>query len=390
MKKFDFSIGWFSFLFSLSIVLLFSIISHFYIQESIQTIKAQEEQAITCYINKLTGKVKSIEDLRLLTFGTLESFEYQIAIIDNGNKLLYSTFAITPTYNLSKITYFQGDSVFYNATKYFDDVSEVKVIVQKKIDYSSIITKIIVIFLAALVFLVGCSLFLYFHIKNIYAHITTQLDAFFKDAIHEIRTPLGVVQINLDFLENNLESSMPLKRAQGGLRSLTSVYESLEYCIKNKKVKYKKETIDLSEFIKNRIDFFKVLAEIKEVKIESIIQKDITVFISRVELQRLIDNNLSNAIKYSKNQTLIHIELYLQNDFLYLKFSNYGEKIQDVNKIFQRYYRGDEIKGGFGLGLSIVEHICHIYNIHINVTSDAEGHTTFLYVIPQTILQRNS
>ncbi len=372
---------------------MLSIISHFYIQESIQTINAKEEHLIACYANKLTEKAKNIDELKQLLFGTQESFEYKIAIIDSANKLIYSSFDKTPTYNLSKVTYLKGDSVFYNAIKHFNDVGNVKVVFEKKLDYSSVKTKIIVIITSSLLFLIGCAFFLYFHIKNIHTHITTQLDAFFKDAIHEIRTPLGVVQINLDFLENNNKASMPLKRAQGGLRNLTSVYESLEYCIKNKKIKYKKESINLTDFIKNRIDFFKVLAEIKDVTIEDAIEDaiedEITIYMSRIELQRLIDNNLSNAIKYSKESTQISIHLYQESTFLYLKFSNYGDTIQDINKIFQRYYRGDDdIRGGFGLGLSIVEHICRIYDIHIEVSSSEDGYTTFLYKIPQKNLQR--
>ena len=390
MKKFNPSIGLFSFLFSLTIVILFSIISHFYIKESILNIKATEEHLISCYANKITNKLQSIDEFKQLIFGTLESFQYKIAIIDSNNKLLYSSFDITPTYNLSKITYFKDDKVFYNSIKQFTDVGDVKVIFEKKLNYSIIKEKSIILILVNLIFLVGCSLFLYFHMKNIYTHITKKLDAFFKDAIHEIRTPLGVIQINLDFIENSNVSSMALKRAQGGVRNLTSVYESLEYCIKNKKVKYKKESINISHFLRNRIDFFNVLAEIKDVAIHYEIQDNIMVYMSRIELQRLIDNNLSNAIKYSKNNTQIRSILYIKDSSLFLEFSNYGDPIKDTSKIFKRYYRGDDIRGGFGLGLSIVEYICGIYDITINVTSNEEGYTKFIYEIPQKNIQGNA
>jgi hypothetical protein len=345
---------------------------------------------VGCYANKITGKVHTIAELKELLFGTQESFEYKIAIIDANNKLLYSSFEVTPEYNLSQITYSKDDKVFYNSIKYFQDAGDVKVIFEKKIDYSQIKKKSIIIVSCCFLFLIGCSFFLYYHLKKIYANITKKIDIFFKDAIHEIRTPLGVLQINLDFLENTNESSMPLKRAQGGVRNLTSIYESLEYFIKNKKIKYKKESINMSQFLKNRIDFFKVLGEIKDVALEYDIEEDIFIHISRIELQRLIDNNLSNAIKYSSNNSKIKIALYHKNGFLHLEFSNYGDMIQDIDKIFQRYYRGDNIRGGFGLGLNIVEYICNLYGILIKVTSTQEGYTTFLYTIPQKNLQRNS
>lgn len=380
MKKFNLSIGWFSFLFSVTISFVFAVIAHFYMQESIKNTKLHEEHLIGCYANTITNKNQSLDEFKKLRFGTLESFIYKIALIDINHKLLYTTFDKNPTYyNMKKITYYEDGSVYYNNIVDFADIKEVKIIVQKKLDFSNIKKKSIIIISATFIFLMCCSLFLYFHIREIYASTNKKIDAFFKDAIHEIRTPLGVIQINLDFLENTIENSMPLKRAQGGLRNLTSVYESLEYSIKNKKVKYKKENINISRFIKNRIDFFMVLADIKNINIDYLIEEDIFIYISRIELQRLIDNNISNAIKYSDEKSKIEILLTKKENDLFMKFSNYGKQIEDTGKIFKRYFRGDEIKGGFGLGLSIVAYICNIYNICIDVTSNKEGYTTFTY-----------
>ena len=391
MKKFNISIGWFSFLFTFFIVFFFSVLSYLYIKESIQTINAHEEHLVACYANRITNRKQSIAEFKKLIFGSIESFTHKIAIIDNhSNKILYSTFDKPPVYELSKVTYLKNESVYYNSSKVFSDVGTVKFIIKKDIDYSSIKEKGIVLTVSIILFFILCSLFLYYHIQGIYSNITKQLDAFFKDAIHEIRTPLGVIQINLDFLENTMESSMPLKRAQGGLRNLSSVYESLEYSIKNRKVNYKKETINFTQFLKNRIDFFHVLAEIKYIDINSIIEPNINISISRVELQRLIDNNLSNAIKYSKENTQINISLYIENNLIHMKFSNFGDIIKHPEKIFNRYYRGDDIKGGFGLGLNIVQYICSIYNIFINVNSKEDGETIFLYKFPQKIAQKGN
>jgi len=389
LKKFNLSIGWFSFLFTLSIMFVFSILSHLYMQESINTTNSHEEHLVACYANKITNREQSIEEFKKLIFGSLESFTHKIAIIDNNNEVLYSTFEKVPPYDLSKTTYFKDGYVYYNSPKIFSYVGTVKFIMGKKVDYSGIKKKSIILITSVILFIILCSLFLYYHIKSIYNNINKQLDAFFKDAIHEIRTPLGVVQINLDFLENTMESSMALKRAQGGLRNLSSVYESLEYSIKNKKVVYKKEHINLTQFIKNRIDFFYVLAEVKNIDIKSSIESDITAHISRVELQRLIDNNLSNAIKYSKENTQIEINLFIEDNFVYMKFSNFGEVIKNTNKIFNRFYRGDDINGGFGIGLNIVEYICRVYHIQVEVSSTQDGNTIFLYKFPPKIAKKD-
>jgi hypothetical protein len=375
----------FSFLFSLALVLILSIISHFYIQESIQTLEESEKHKVECFANKILSKKQSYKDFRKMLYGSLESFTYKIAILDDNNTVIYSTFKQTPTYNPNKMSYYKDGSIFYNNIIFFEDRGISKIILQDKIDYSGIKTKGFIIIFLCFLFLIGCSFFLYFHIKDLYTSINERLDLFFKDAMHEIRTPLGVLQINLDFLENNLENSMPLKRAQGGLRNLTSVYESLEYSIKNQKVKYKKEELCLSTFLKTRIDFFNVLAEIKMIKIISSIQEDIFVVFSREELQRLIDNNISNAIKYSKEETQVSICVFVnEEEDITLEFINQGDPIPEPQKIFQRYYRGDQIRGGFGIGLNIVEYICNLYRIKYCVTS-MQGHNVFLYTIPKNI-----
>ena len=364
-------------------VILASIISHFYIGESIANIKAHEEHRLACYANKVTEKEQSIEDFKKTQFGTLESFTNKVAIIDGDNRLLYTTFEQTPPFNFEEKTYFKEGSVYYNSLKNFTDTGTVKVIFAKELDFSSVHIKIVIILGAILFFLVGSSLFLYFHIKDIYANITKELDGFFKSAIHEIRTPLGVIQINLDFLENSaVANSMPLKRAQGGVRNLTSVYESLEYCIKQKKVRYKKEDINLSKFLKYRIDFFSVLAEIKDVQIKSEVADGVHLYMSQIEAQRLVDNNLSNAIKYAKEHTTITIKLSKLDTHILLSFSNYAKPIENINKIFKQYYRDDNVKGGFGLGLSIVENICMLYNIGIHAVSNDDGLIVFSYKIP--------
>lgn len=368
---------------------IFSIVFYFYINESIATIKAQEEHLIACYANRITNSEQSVDEFKELVFGTLESFTYKVAILDMNNKTIYSTFDSTPEYKVAVKTYFQDNKVYYNNTKYFTDTGTVKIIFEKTIDFSGIKKKAIYIVIINIVFLIACSLFLYFHIKDIYSNITKKLDLFFKDAVHEIRTPLGVLQINLDFLDNTTSNSIPLKRAQAGLKNLTSVYESLEFCIKDKKIKYKKETLNMSKFLEKRVDFFRVLAEIKNIEIKHSIEKEIYIYITRTELQRLIDNNISNAIKYSKKHTKIEIKLYVKDKSVVLFFSNHGDYIKNTNEIFKRYYRGDDIRGGFGIGLSIVNYICNIYNIEINVTSQKNGYSTFTYIIPQKISKKD-
>ena len=85
----------------------------------------------------------------------------------------------------------------------------------------------------------------------------------------------------------------------------------------------------------------------------------------RIELNRLIDNNISNAIKYSLVGSIIKIVLK-EN---ILEFHSIGQKIENPKNIFKKYNRENRTTGGHGLGLAIVSDICKKYNFTIEVES---------------------
>ena len=387
LKRFNISIAFYSLVFSSLITFAFAVLSYFYIQESISTLKMQERYKIEYYADKITKQKRTIKEFKKFTFGTLESFLYRIAITKRDGKVLYSTFKNVPKYDPLKTVYIKENSVYYNNMKEFLHVGNVRIIIKKDFDYSDIENRIFILFISILTFLILCMIFLYVHTSKVHNIMNKNLDLFLKDAMHEIRTPIGVIQINLEFLESSIKPTMALKRAQGGLRNITSVYESIEYFIKNEKITYKKTLVHLSPLLEKRVEFFHILAEIKNLEVISNIEKNIFLHVNDVEIQRLIDNNLSNAIKYSKKDTKIEINLCKNGSSIVLSFTNYGEQIKDTNKIFQRYYRGDSIRGGFGLGLNMVEHICGVYGININVNSTKEGKSTFTYTMPTKILK---
>ena len=89
-----------------------------------------------------------------------------------------------------------------------------------------------------------------------------------------------------------------------------------------------------------------------------------------------------NSLKKRKTKSVFENEQKI-------KFSvkDEGIGIKDTSKIFERYYRGDKITGGFGIGLSIVKNICLKNKIEIKVESEINKGTTFIYLLDQKMLQ---
>ena len=138
---------------------------------------------------------------------------------------------------------------------------------------------------------------------------------------------------------------------------------------------YLKEDLNIEDILEERIKYFEVIAITQNRKLVLKIFNQLILNMSKIELIRLIDNNLSNAIKYSKIGSVIEIILK-ENE---LKFLSYGNQIKDVENIFRKYSRENNSVGGHGLGLAIVKDICMKYKISIQVNSFENGLNIFSY-----------
>lgn len=141
--------------------------------------------------------------------------------------------------------------------------------------------------------------------------------------------------------------------------------------------------MEFSTFLEDRIAYFEPLAFAKEIFFETNIQPELFIMINRIELQRIIDNNVTNAIKYSHPKSTILITLLEDGNDIVFKIKDQGIGIKEVDKIFDRHYRGDIVKGGFGIGLNIVKSICEKYGIKINVESEENQGSCFIYTFKQ-------
>jgi two-component system, OmpR family, sensor kinase len=216
--------------------------------------------------------------------------------------------------------------------------------------------------------------------------LNEQLDNFIKDSIHEINTPLAIINVNIDLYNRKNEPNKYFQRIKAATKVLSNIYDDMDYLIKYNRVDYEDETINFSKFIKERIEYFTDVAKMKNINIEMDLEDKVVIEMNPKKLRKIVDNNISNAIKYSFEDKSITIKLYTKNDACYLSVIDSGIGIKNVDKIFTRYYREDKSKGGFGIGLNIVKSIIDEYDITLEIDSKPKVGTVFTYKFPHNLL----
>lgn len=191
---------------------------------------------------------------------------------------------------------------------------------------------------------------------------------FIADTVHQIRTPLSSILINAEMIrdlqkDNSLSSF--IDSIDASINMLSNSYEDLSYITSYDSIKYNPNLLSLSDMVEKRIDFFQTICRMNLKEIKSDIDKNIYTYINIVECERIIDNNISNAIKYAKIDKPIYISLSRSEETnkIVLEFKSFANEIKDKNRIFDKNYREEESKRGLGLGLNIVKNICDKYNI---------------------------
>lgn len=202
---------------------------------------------------------------------------------------------------------------------------------------------------------------------------------FIKNSVHEINTPLAIIRTNIDLLKMKIDNNNYITNIESGSKIIQYIYDDLSYLIKKDRVVYEKEYLEFSKILKERIGFFEEIVKSNSLYYIKNIEDDVYIKFNQTELQRIIDNNLSNAVKYSFSKSPIFVKLiYLNDDEVEFSVTTNSKRIENVDKIFDDFYRENSARGGFGLGLKIVKEICDKNLVIIELSSD-EKETKFAY-----------
>ncbi|MBE0496913.1 MAG: HAMP domain-containing histidine kinase [Campylobacterales bacterium] len=203
---------------------------------------------------------------------------------------------------------------------------------------------------------------------------------FIAHSVHEIKTPLSIIALNNQLRVKAFGEDTYSVQIDGAIKTLKNSYEDMSFLLIKDRMVYSNVTLCVDTFTKERIKYFDTVARAQGRFIAYISHGvPIEVEMSEVELMRIIDNTLSNAIKYSHIHSTIQV---LRQDNT-LSVLSLGNPIRDTQAVFKKFSRENTSIGGHGLGLSIVYDICQKYDIAIalEVTSTTNA---FLYTFNGT------
>ena len=211
---------------------------------------------------------------------------------------------------------------------------------------------------------------------------------FISDASHELKTPLAVIEANVDVLENKVGKSKWMEYIQSEITSMNKLINDLLFLAKTENIKTirNKEQINISEEIKMVSSMFESVAYEKKVKINYNIQENIKVNVEKEDIKQIISILLDNAIKHTEKENNIYVELKKEKGLNTIKIKNEGKPIpeEEQEKIFERFYRVDKSRNRsekrYGLGLAIAKTIIEKYNGKIEVKCN-DGITEFKVIL---------
>lgn len=217
---------------------------------------------------------------------------------------------------------------------------------------------------------------------------------FTSDASHELRTPLAVIKGTMEVLirkpRNQQEYEEKIQFCISEVDRLNHMVDQLLLLARfeNQKQNIKKETIYLNALILDNLTRFSDKIDSKKLKVITSFHEDYYIESDNYLVSIIVSNLISNAIKYSNNETEINITIWNDNETVLFSISDNGIGIasEDIEKIFTSFYRSNvanhtQIKGT-GLGLSIVKRLCDLLKVDINLTSQLEKGTTFVLRFP--------
>ena len=218
---------------------------------------------------------------------------------------------------------------------------------------------------------------------------------FISNLSHELRTPVSVIRANSETLldgalEDKKEAKIFSKAILHNAERLTSMVSDLIDLsrIDYGDLKLNIVEVNLDNFIKSFIDSMKSVMKKKDIYIEYQPRHKKNIMADVQALERVMNNLIDNAFKYSPKGSVIEISTITNNNLIKINVADQGSGISEIDQeyIFDRFYRTASARAsenkGSGLGLAIVKNLINSLNGEVGVSNRPENGSIFWFTLP--------